>query len=42
MKEIKSRMETVHRISAKPVSAEEYKNLGCPLYRKVHEEGVEI
>jgi len=30
------------RISAKPVLAEEYNNLGCPLYKTVHTEGLEI
>lgn len=28
------------RISAKPVSAEAYKNLDCPLYREAHREGI--
>jgi predicted nucleotidyltransferase len=27
-------------ISAKPVAAEEYETVDCPLYRRVHQEGI--
>ncbi len=30
------------RISAKPVSAKEYSEIQCPLYRRVHQEGIRI
>ena len=34
--------ETGRRISAKPVGADSYDRLGCPLYDAAHKEGVAI
>ena len=33
-------LETGRRISPKPVDADEYEHMDCPLYRKAHEEGI--
>jgi len=33
-------MEIGRRISAKPISAQEYETVDCPLYRQAHREGI--
>ena len=35
-------LELGRRISAKPVDADEYQDMGCPLYRQVHAEGIAV
>jgi uncharacterized protein len=35
-------LELGRRISAKPVSAEEYESVDCPLYRNAHLEGIAV
>ncbi len=35
-------LETGRPISAKPVSAEQYETVDCPLYREAHQEGVVV